>query len=67
VRCDTQRRNVNATTQKIREKLRNHFGQVNYIEEYLLENVVLFNPACCGVNQLEAVPLEFLGSQSEAL
>jgi hypothetical protein len=29
----------------------------------------LRNPfnACCGVNQIEAAPLEFLGSQSDAL
>jgi hypothetical protein len=58
---------VNATTQKIRERLCNPFRQVNYIEEYFLEDVALFYLACCGVNQVEAVPLEFLGSQWEAL
>jgi hypothetical protein len=53
--------------QKKSERLRNPFRQVNYIEEYFLENVALFYLPCCGVNQVEAVQLEFLGSQWEAL
>jgi hypothetical protein len=52
---------------KIREKPRNSFGQVNQTDEYCVQTVAPFWHLCCGVIQVEAVALEVLWSQADAL